>query len=242
MAMSPQASDGRGAGAGHAPQGRAAPSLAVPDADAFGSLAVRAGFVTEAQVRAVLAEQAERAATSARRGMKALPPAHVGDMLVAKGHMTPEQVRRVLRAQLLLRPSADRTSFGGIALARRYISRQELDEAVRRQIAAVLDGREAPSLRHVLLEMGALDVRSADAITAYQARADSVPMAELARERLSADSSGTDGRGGPSGHAAAKYLPKGRTAFICDNCVWLSLGVAFVVSLAMILLRDRLFG
>lgn len=186
-------------------------------------------------MRSALARQAERTATSVRRGAKAPPHVRLGDALVAAGLMTPDQVRRVLRARLLMAPSGEAASFGEIAVARRYITRARLEEAVSRQVAAVLEGREAPHLRDMLLEMGAFDERSAEAITAWQARADSVPMSELARERSAAPAA----RWSPS---PARYLPSGARAAIADNCIWLALALAAALSVAMILLRDWLFG
>ncbi len=171
----------------------------------FGAVAVWAGFVGPADVQAALDEQARRREeVKARRGRQAAAKVpKLGEILVTRGLLTGDEVGRILRVQILRHPTEGRTPFGEIAVARRYVAQADLDEALDTQSREVLRGRDARHVKDILVETGRIDPAAVEAVLAFRARADSVPMAEISRARAT---SGHRKSGPPSGGDAMQPM------------------------------------
>jgi len=223
----------------------------------FAAIAVRAGFVSPADLDSALAEQDRRRAEARSRpkGEVAVRVPRLGEILAARGLLTREQADRLLKVQLQRFPTEARTPFGEIAVARRFIGQDDLDEAIDRQEREVLASGRVRDVREILLEMGVLSPAAAEAILAYQARADSVPMAEL-RKAVKARGPAPQRMGGGAGPAPSLdepsgplvdrprpvFLPKGARGFVTDNAIWLAAAATTLIALALVLLKGTVFG
>jgi len=141
----------------------------------FGAIAVWGGLVSSEPLEAALAEQSE-----ARSGGKDAP--RIGEMLVQRGLITEDEVRRVLRVQLQRLHASEHRTFGSIAVARRFATDEAVSRALDVQSREILAGGEERHLSDILADAGAIRPREVEAILAYQARGDSVPMSEVRKE------------------------------------------------------------
>jgi hypothetical protein len=180
-------------------------SEAALDDSRFGAIAVWGGLVSREALEAALAEQ-----SAARASGKTSP--RVGEMLVEKGHLTDEQVRRVLKVQLQRLPAERHLVFGRIAEAHRFVSPGENRRALDVQAREMLAGGQVRPLADILLAMGAIDREAADAIISYQARGDSTRMSETRKGRLEGETvPGTVCRDGAQKRFLVPFPRGGRT-------------------------------
>jgi hypothetical protein len=156
-------------------------------------------------------------------------------MLVERGHLTDERVRRVLKVQLQRLPAERHLVFGRIAEAHRFVSPEENRRALDVQAREILAGGEVRPLADILMAMGAIDREAADAIISYQAKGDSTRMSETRKGRL-------EGGAGPEDAPRPVFLPRGALGFISDHSTWLAVAAAVLFALALIVFKERIFG
>lgn len=111
----------------------------------FGTLAVRGHFVLTEQVNEALAVQLQ----FEQGGQK---PPRLGEILAAKGYMTPEQVQAVLRGQ----GSPQGKQFGQIATAWHFCTQEDVDSAALFQQEQRALNQRAPRLGEILVSRGAM--------------------------------------------------------------------------------------
>jgi hypothetical protein len=196
----------------------------------FGAIAVWGGFVGSDELDAALAEQAATRAgvAGARR---------IGEILVARGRLTDEQVHRILRVQLQRLPAEGHAIFGQIAEARRLVSSEHLERALDRQSREILAGGEVRRLGRILHETGYLDEAASEAILAYQATADAAAFGATRPPRPTETL-----RAASEAAAPRTFLPAGGAGVVWDNIVWIVLGLAAAAALALTSLRGPIFG
>ena len=130
----------------------------------FGRMALRAGFITEEQLKEALKKQEES-------------PVHrrLGDILVELGYMTRGQVALVMRAQgrqldktdkRLRLPRRD-VLFGTIAVKLGLATKEQINRALRRQAELRAQGKEVP-LGKILVEEGVLTLSQVRTLLAHQ--------------------------------------------------------------------------
>ena len=120
----------------------------------FGSMAVRAGLISEAQLKECLDFQA--AERSAGRTVGRL-----GEILASRGHLKPEQIQAILDGQA----SQAGGKFGEIAVRLRLCGQEAVDAALKAQKAA---GGGAKRLGELLVEAGALRAHHVTAVLECQ--------------------------------------------------------------------------
>jgi len=130
----------------------------------FGRMALRAGFITEEQLKEALKKQEE--APVYRR---------LGDILVELGYMTPGQVALVMRAQgrqldktdKRLRLPRREVLFGAIAVMSGMATREQINRALRKQAKLRAEGKEVP-LGKILIEDGVLTLSQVRTLLSHQ--------------------------------------------------------------------------
>jgi len=209
----------------------------------FGAIAVWGGLVARDQLEEALAEQ------RALRERGEDPP-RIGEMLVEKGMLTPEELRLVLRVQLQRMPSEGHLLFGQIAAAKRLAPAGAVDRALDAQSREILAGRDVRRLGEVLVAAGDMRPADVEAVLAYQASRDSVPMAEARRQGLSDETpahvpAGTGPLSASRQRQAGErpvFLPAGKSRFLLDRSIWIACLTAAAAALLVTLLRSFLFG
>ena len=245
------------------PAGRAEQAETLGDTR-FGAIAVWGGFISRETLDEALAEQ-----SAARASGK--DAQRLGEMLLARGRLTGEQVRRVLKVQLQRLPAEGHLIFGRIAEAHRFISPEETRRALDAQSREILAHGRGRPIADILVENGAIDREAVDAIISFQARGDSTHMSKARKTgvvgaatstrpetsrgpqpgaaRRSGPSRGADGaarRSGPSRGAdgAARrpvFLPRGWLGFVTDHSTWLVIAAAALFAIVLIVFRERIF-
>jgi LSD1 subclass zinc finger protein len=120
----------------------------------FGSMAVRAGLITEAQLKESLDfQKTERAAGRAA--------GKLGEILAAKGYLKPEQIQAILDGQA----SQSEGKFGEIAVRQRLCPQAAVDAAIHAQQAKEKSGKRIGEL---LVEAEALRSHHVTAILECQ--------------------------------------------------------------------------
>jgi len=130
----------------------------------FGRMALRAGFITEEQLKEALRRQEES-------------PVHrrLGDVLVELGYMTRGQVALVMRAQgrqldktdERLRLPRREVLFGAIAVKFGLATKEQINRALRKQAQLRAQGKEVP-LGKILVEEGVLTLSQVKTLLSYQ--------------------------------------------------------------------------
>jgi hypothetical protein len=221
-----------------------APEETAPADFRFGAIAVRAGMVAPGDLASALADQ------EARRSRGGEAP-RIGELLRERGVLSEDEVRRILRVQLQRLPAEGHLLFGQIALARRFLGREALERALDEQSREILAGGEVRRIGRVLREAGAIGKEATAAILAYQARADAVQMTpvrrgstELAEVRTAgrAESGPAGGGGTREAEARPAFLPRGAAGFVSDHSIWIVAAAGAVAALALVLLRETIFG
>jgi hypothetical protein len=163
------------------------------------------------------------------------PHRRIGEVLVERGVLAGEQVRRVLRVQLQRLPAEGHVLFGRIAVARRYTSAEAVSRALDEQSRDILAGGAVRRIGDILLAADELGAREVEAILAYQAKADPVPLAEASR-------AGTGGETAAGrGVERRAFLPRGALGFVSSHSTWIIACAAAALALALVLLRDLIF-
>lgn len=212
----------------------------------FGSIAVWGGLIEESALEEALREQSGR-----RAGGESAP--RIGEMLIERGLLSDEQVRRILRVQLQRMPAAGHLLFGRIAVARRFAPPLAVSSALDEQSREMLVGGGARRLGEILVSMEAVRPEEVEAILAYQASADSVPMSEARKkaappsdeppaprpaEAVEASADVT----GPAQTARPDFLPRGAWGLLLDNSIWIACLLAAALAAALAVFRDAIFG
>ncbi len=211
----------------------------------FGAIAVWGGFVSRETLDGILAEQSV-ARASGKDSQR------IGEMLVTRGHLTEEQVRRVLKVQLQRLPAEGHLIFGQIAEAHRFISPEETRRALDAQSRDILAGGRARLIADILVENGAIDRDAVDAIISFQARGDSTHMSKARKAGVVRAAMSTrpdrveeepEARPGPRPVAAPRpvFLPRGWLGFVADHSTWIVIAAAALFAIVLIVLRERIF-
>lgn len=205
----------------------------------FGTVAVWGGLVEGGALEEALREQAERRS----RGETA---PRIGEMLVGRGLLTDEQARRVLRVQLQRMPEAGQRPFGPIAVARRFATPQAVSRALDEQSREILGGGDVRHLGDILAAAGAIRPEEVEAIFAYQAKGDSVPMSEARKREGRGPSDALPGRSDEPGRAPPAerpvFLPRGVRGFLIDNSIWIIAALAAALAAGLALFREAIFS
>ncbi|RKY16719.1 MAG: hypothetical protein DRP63_04935, partial [Planctomycetota bacterium] len=130
----------------------------------FGRMALRAGFITEEQLREALREQEE--SPDYRR---------LGDILVELGYMSRGQVALVMRAQGRQLDRTDRrlrlprreVLFGAIAIKLGMATKEQINRALRKQAELRAKGKEVP-LGKILVDEGVLTLSQVKTVLRHQ--------------------------------------------------------------------------
>ncbi len=231
----------------------------------FGAIAVWGGLVTPEELDGALGAQRERRArTELHERLREGEPGGdtpdsgsgmpggdagagdlLGQILVERGSMTPEQVRLVLRVQLQRMPSEGHLLFGRIATAKRLATEVAVERALDVQSREVLGGGGVRRLGEILVASGDMRPRDVEAVLAYQASRDGVPMAE-ARKRafpVEAPARGDAASGAADeGSRRRVFLPSGAMRFVMDNSVWIACAAAVLAAVLVTVLRGVIFG
>ncbi len=149
----------------------------------FGAIAVWGGLVSPEALEGSLAEQSamrSRPSGDAQAGGKDAP--RIGEMLVQRELITEDEARRILRVQLQRLHAREHRTFGSIAVARRFATDEAVSRALDMQSREILAGGEERHLSDILADAGAILPGEVEAILAYQARGDSVPMSEVRKK------------------------------------------------------------
>ncbi|MCZ7648531.1 MAG: protein kinase [Planctomycetota bacterium] len=125
----------------------------------FGTLATRGHFILDEQVQEALAIQRQFEASGDR-----IP--HLGEILVSKGYMTPEQVQAVLQGQ----GTPTGTRFGEIAKQWRLCKPEDVDAAVAHQADLRAQGQRPMRLGEILVTRGALKPHQVKAVLNAQGK------------------------------------------------------------------------
>ncbi|MCW8131415.1 MAG: protein kinase, partial [Planctomycetota bacterium] len=125
----------------------------------FGTLAVRGHFVLPEQVNEALAIQLQ----FEQGGQKA---PRMGEILAAKGYMTPEQVQAVLRGQ----GSPQGKMFGQVASAWHFCSEEDVQAALAFQQEQRAIGQRAPRIGEILVSRGAMKPHQIRAVLQAQGK------------------------------------------------------------------------
>lgn len=125
----------------------------------FGTLAVRGHFVLPDQINEALAIQLQ----FEQGGQK---PPRMGEILAAKGYMTPEQVQAVLRGQ----GSPQGKMFGQVASAWHFCAQEDVDSAVAFQQEQRSIGQRAPRIGEILVSRGAMKPHQIRAVLQAQGK------------------------------------------------------------------------
>ncbi len=239
-------------------------SEATLDDSRFGAIAVWGGLVSSEALEEALAAQSAARASGPSSG-EGSP--RLGEMLVERGHLTDEQVRRVLKVQLQRLPAERHLVFGRTAGAHGFVSSEENRRALDVQAREILAGGEVRPLADILMAMGAIDREAADAIISYQAKGDSTHMSKTRKARAEGETvPGTVCAQYPSGRPGKRFLapfppapgprqppeaedaprpvflPRGALGFISDHSTWLAVAAAVLFALVLIVFKERIFG
>jgi hypothetical protein len=225
----------------------------------FGAVAVWGGLVSPEALDEALGAQRERRARSelheqlregetggdaaagvGESGDAAAAGNLLGEVLVERGSMTPEQVRLVLRVQLQRMPSEGHLLFGRIATAKRLATAAAVERALDVQSREVLGGCDVRRLGEILVASGDMQPGDVDAVLAYQARRDGVPMTEARKHAQPADA-GAEGAA-EDGPRRRVFLPSGAAGFVMDNSIWIACAIAAVAAVLVAVLRGVIFG
>ena len=125
----------------------------------FGSLAVTRRLLRREQLEEALKEQAE----AARQGRR---PALLGEILVAKGYLTVEQIRSILSGQ----GGKGQGLFGEIAVEWKLCPEEEVDAALAQQLEYRLQRRRPPRVGEVLVSRGVLKPHQVHSILKAQGK------------------------------------------------------------------------
>ncbi|MHC5055799.1 MAG: hypothetical protein ACYTKD_13900, partial [Planctomycetota bacterium] len=192
----------------------------------------------------------------------------IGEMLVEKGLLTREQLRLVLRVQLQRMPSEGHLLFGRIASAKRLAPRGAVDRALDAQSREILAGGDVRRLGEILVAAGDMRPADVEAVLAYQASRDGVPMSEARKQALPegapAGARGVDSepdageaererpevQSGPgvqsapdgAGRKRPVFLPAGAGRFVLDNSIWIACLAAALAALFVTVFRGAIFG
>jgi serine/threonine-protein kinase len=125
----------------------------------FGSLAVTRRLLRHEQLEEALKEQAE----AAKQGRR---PPLLGEILVAKGYLTVEQIRSLLSGQ----GGKGQGLFGEIAVEWKLCPEEEVDAALAQQLEYRLQRRRPPRLGWLLVGRGALKPHQVHSILKTQGK------------------------------------------------------------------------
>ncbi len=214
----------------------------------FGSIAVWGRLLEEPALEEALREQSGR-----RAGEESAP--RIGEILIERGLLTDEEVRRILRVQLQRMPAAGHLLFGRIAVARRFAPPAAVFRALDEQSREILASRGTRRLGEILVSMGEVRPEEVEAILAYQARADSVPMSEARKKAAPpsdeppapppAEAAAVEASAdvtGPAQTARPDFLPRGARGFVLDNSIWIACLLAAALAAALAVFREAIFG
>jgi hypothetical protein len=134
-----------------------------PQDHRFGMLAVWCGYVTRNQVSDCIAVQKQLA----RRGLE-VPP--IGDLLVQRNMMTPDQADRVLHVQQIAAGSPDENQFGHLAVTNRMLSPVHLEDCLREQQRLIADGEDVPLLGQIAVQKKFMTTSQVQAVLRAQMR------------------------------------------------------------------------
>lgn len=140
----------------------------------LGWMAVMAGWMTRNQVDACLERQKWRARKTNNAPM-------FGEVALDKGFLTEEQVRALLRIQVIRQPAKFERTFGAVAVEMGYASQEDVDKCLRHQIHLLEQQREAPLLGLIMIEKRVLTPAQVKEILDEQAGKGQGPTAALAR-------------------------------------------------------------
>ena len=204
----------------------------------FGAIAAWGELVSREAVEEALAEQSARRARA-----EDTPP--IGEMVRARGFLTDDEVRRVLRVQLQRLPAEGHLLFGQIAVAHRFATPEAVDGALDEQSRQILAAEPVRRLGEILIGMGAIRPEATRAILAYQTRRDSVPMAQEGKTRPGREAAPPGSAEEPlpgSPEARPVFLPRGARGFLYDHSIWIFAAAATAMALVLILFRESIFG
>lgn len=125
----------------------------------FGTLAVRGHFVLNEQVNEALAVQLQ----FEQGGQKA---PRLGEILAAKGYMTPEQVQAVLRGQ----GTPQGKLFGEVASAWHFCTQEDVESAAAFQKEQKTINQRAPRIGEILVARGAMKPHQIRAVLQVQGK------------------------------------------------------------------------
>lgn len=126
----------------------------------FGSLAVRGHFVLDEQIREALDLQRQFETAGDR-----VP--HLGEILVSKGYMTPEQVQAVLQGQ----GAPQGAKFGQVAVQWHLTRPEDVESALEHQRITKAQGQRPMRLGEILITRGQLKPHQVKAVLAAQGKA-----------------------------------------------------------------------
>ncbi|MBI4615578.1 MAG: protein kinase [Planctomycetes bacterium] len=128
----------------------------------FGQIAVQLALATEEQVQACRKEQEQLAAAG--------EPPRLGDLMVSRGHITPEGKGRILAEQVRARRTEETRRFGSIALRCGFVDKEGLSGALRIQGQRIKEQKFPTRIGEILVEFGHLTQEESRAILRAQWR------------------------------------------------------------------------
>jgi len=138
----------------------------------LGLMAYFAGWMTELQITACLHRQKALA-------REAPPAPKFGEVAVEQGFLSREQVRALLKIQVIHRPVQHERTFGAIAVRAGYAAQDQVDECLREQVRLLQENLEAPRIGLLLVERKYLTRKQVKAVLHVQAQRGEGPLAEL---------------------------------------------------------------
>jgi serine/threonine protein kinase len=128
----------------------------------FGRIATKLGLVSRAQVKEALARQKELRGQGRHR--------RIGDILEAIGYLELKDKVRVLTEQARIRQALENRRFGNIAIRLKFVTRWQLEEALRIQERQISDNKPVERLGTILVDEGLLTEQARRVILRSQRR------------------------------------------------------------------------
>ena len=113
----------------------------------FGRIARWADLIDSAQLIECLTVQWELT-----KNAEPVPP--LGSIMLKKRYLNSREVKAVLKAQVIKRPTEEEARFGRIAIYNKFITKDQLERCLNIQVRMMLYQAQAPHLGEILLEKG----------------------------------------------------------------------------------------
>ncbi len=128
----------------------------------FGKLAVMNRFATQEQIDECIALQERYTADGMQMSL--------GEILQKKGYLKPNQVPAILRAQQYMALRSEDIRFGQIAVANKFATQAQIDEALGQQQEDFKKGRKVQRVGKMMLDQGRMNPQQVNAVLKAQDR------------------------------------------------------------------------